>query len=253
MQLAFSNEETSKLLVNSGKGPTLIPTAAAHIKKIDCSDRVKETLFQLLNNIATNDWDSHDAIVEAEVISHAIATLKSVKTVESLKRAVVNFVYSLTFSVIGRDALLENDAVGALVPIVKVSRSTINSMCATLAISNLVGGRQRTPMLAGCSVPENVPPCTSSRFKRLPSPEDNRVPAQHSLPDKPATTPEFSRHQASPCRGTQQQPAPRERLTTATPLTSPIPHHHHHHLHCRACQAARASSPPRPALAAPHR
>ncbi len=163
MQLAFANEETSKILVSGGKGPALITTAAIHIKKIDCSDRVKETLFQLLNNIATNNWDSHDAIVEAEVISHAIAALKSVKTVDSLKRAVVNFVYSLTFSVIGREALLENDVVGALVPIVKVNRSTINSMCATLAISNLVGGRQRTPMLAGCSVPENV---SSRAFSR---------------------------------------------------------------------------------------
>ncbi len=144
------------MLVSSGKGPTLIPTAAAHLKKVDSSDRVKETLFQLLNNIATNNWDSHDAIVEAEVISHAVATLKSVGAVDNLKRAAVNFVYSLTFSAIGREALLENDVVGALVPIVKVNRSTINSMCATLAISNLVGGRQRTPMLAGCSVPENV-------------------------------------------------------------------------------------------------
>ncbi len=158
MQLAFANEETSKLLVGSGKGPTLISTAATHIKKIDSSDRVKETLFQLLNNIATNNWGSHDAIVEAEVIALAISTLKSTKTVDSLKRAVVNFVYSLTFSVVGREALLENDVVGALVPIVKVNRSTINSMCATLAISNLVGGRQRTPMLAGCAVPENVTP-----------------------------------------------------------------------------------------------
>ena len=184
VQLAFANEETSKLLVSNAKGPALISTVATQIKKIDTTDRVKETLFQLLNNIATNNWDAHEAIIQEEIISHAIATLKSVRAADSLKRAAVNFIYSLSFSSVGRESLLDNDVVGALIPIVKVNKATLNSMCATLAISNLVGGKQRTPMLAGCAVPEKVFSSeifffVLSCFQRFPAPNNMRKSHHH--------------------------------------------------------------------------
>ena len=171
MQLAFANEETSKLLVSTSKGSSLISTVAAQIKKFDSADRVKETLFQLLNNIATNYWSVHEEIIEADVISHAMASLRSVRAAESLKRAAVNFVYSLSFSPAGRGALLDSDVVGALIPIIKVNKATLNSMCATLAISNLVGARQRSPMLAGCGVPEKVRMRTMAHRTEILSPE----------------------------------------------------------------------------------
>ena len=136
VQLAFGNPETCKMLA----GTSVIVTAADLVKNLDgITDRVKEAALQLINNIASNNLDCHKTVISTEVLTHVNAMLRSITIPEPVKRAGVSVMYALTFSEMGRNELMELDAVSSLVPLIRSNKVTLNSIGATLAASNLIG------------------------------------------------------------------------------------------------------------------
>lgn len=136
VQLAFGNEEVSTLM----SGSKIIVAAADLVKNLDgITDRVKEAALQLINNIASNNLDSHKLVIKTEVLTHVNAMLRSITIPEPVKRAGVSLMYAITLSQDGRAELMELDAVPTLVPIIRSNKLTLNSIGATLAASNLIG------------------------------------------------------------------------------------------------------------------
>jgi hypothetical protein len=138
VQLAFGNEEVCKIM----SGSKIIVAAADLVKNLDgITDRVKEAALQLINNIASNNLDCHNAVIKTEVLTHVNAMLRSITIPEPVKRAGVSLMYAITLSQDGRAELMELDAVPTLVPIIRSNKVTLNSIGATLAASNLIGHR----------------------------------------------------------------------------------------------------------------
>lgn len=165
VQLAFGNEETSTRLSKT----KVINTVAKVLQDLDgCTDRIKETSLQLLNNIASNCWTCHEAIIAADILGHVIVILRSITVPDPVKRSAVNLVFSLSFTEEGRAALMEVDAAACLVPIIRANKTSINSICATLAVANLVGHRVRAQMLQGCGVVEKVLKALEHSLNREP-------------------------------------------------------------------------------------
>ena len=149
VQLAFNNAETCKFMA----GTKVLVVAADLVKNLDgITDRVKEAALQLINNVASNHTDCHKTVIATDVLPHINAMLRSITIPEPVKRAGVSVVYAMTMSIIGRSELMELDAVSTLVPIIRSNKTTLNSMGATLAASNLIGHKVRAQMLSGCDV-----------------------------------------------------------------------------------------------------
>jgi hypothetical protein len=153
VQLAFGNSKSCEILAKT----KAIPAAADLVRNLDgVTDRVKEAALQLINNIASNNLDCHSTVVKTEVLTHVNAMLRSITIPEPVKRAGVSLVYAMTFTEEGRDELMQLDAVSTLVPIIRSNKTTLNSIGATLAASNLIGHKVRAQMLQGCEVVQKV-------------------------------------------------------------------------------------------------
>ena len=153
VQLAFGNSKSCEILAKT----KAIPAAADLVRNLDgVTDRVKEAALQLINNIASNNLDCHNTVVKSEVLTHVNAMLRSITIPEPVKRAGVSLVYAMTFTEEGRDELMQLDAVSTLVPIIRSNKTTLNSIGATLAASNLIGHKVRAQMLQGCEVVQKV-------------------------------------------------------------------------------------------------
>ena len=106
--------------------------------RANISWRVKECAFHVANNIANSCWDGHDIILKDGAVQSACAEIDK-DDAPFVVSAAVGFLCSLSYRPASRAAMLEQQVVPSLVPVIRKDSTEHNSMSAVLVAANVAG------------------------------------------------------------------------------------------------------------------